>query len=393
MKNQRPSLLLIFLLLSITTNVVAREIKIGMTTALSGPASALGQGMKQGVEAYFHKINKSGGLKGASLKLVALDDKYEPNLAAPNMRRLIEKENVLAVIGNVGTPTAIVTVPIANEEKTLLFGAFTGAGVLRKSPPDRYVINFRASYEEETAAMISGLLNAGIKPKEIAFFTQRDGYGDAGYNGAIKALAAAGFTDTQKLAHGRYTRNTLNIENALAKILDSAVEPKAVIMVGAYAPCAKFIKLAKRQLPNSLFLNVSFVGSNALANELDSSGDGVVVTQVVPHYESDLPAVKEYTSALKDFDPRAEPGFVSLEGYLTAKLFVEGLKKVANNPTRENIIDAMESLKKIDIGLGTEFSFSKSDHQASHKVWPTRITGKTFVTFEWLDLKTKLAKF
>ncbi len=247
--------------------------------------------MKKGVEAFFHHVNQSGGVHGDTLRLLALDDGYEPARAAPNMRRLIDDEKVLAVIGNVGTPTAIVTVPIAQEKRTLLFGAFTGAGVLRKTPPDRYIMNYRASYAEETAAMIDGLLGIGIKPEEIAFFTQRDGYGDAGFQGASKALEARGFMDVRKLAHGRYTRNTTHVEDALGAILDADVEPKAIIMVGAYAPCATFIGMARKELPHTLFLNVSFVGSNALLNALGAESEGVIVTQVVPHFDDPLPAL------------------------------------------------------------------------------------------------------
>lgn len=205
-------------------------------------------------------------------------------------------------IGNVGTPTAIVTVPIANEKKILLFGAFTGAGVLRKSPPERYIMNYRASYVEETSAMINGLLKSGIKPEEIAFFTQNDGYGDAGYKGALAALKKTGYAKAESLAHGRYPRNSLNVEEGLSDILDADVEPKAVIMVGAYNPCAKFIELAKEELPDALFLNVSFFGSVPLLKKLGDNSENVIVTQVVPHYNDDLPGLKEYRQRLKYFD-------------------------------------------------------------------------------------------
>ena len=358
-------------------------IKIGMSTALTGPAKALGQGMKLGIEAYFNKVNSAGGINGKKIKLIALDDGYEPSRTAPNMRTLIDEHKVLAVIGNVGTPTAVVSVPIANEKKTVLFGAFTGAGVLRKSPPDRYVINYRASYAEETAAMIDGLLKIGVKPKEIAFFTQNDAYGDAGYQGAIKALRAKGFSEAERLAHGRYTRNTLNVENGFGIILDAEIEPKAIIMVGAYAPCAEFIKLAKEELPGTLFLNVSFVGSTALAKALGDKGDGVIITQVVPHFESDLPLVKQYRNDIKHISPQAIPGFASLEGYIAANIFVSGMKPAKSPLTRESIVDGIESIHELDIGIGANISFSKNEHQASHKVWPTMIKDGNFITFEW----------
>lgn len=362
----------------------AGEVKVGMVSVLSGPAEALGKGMKQGLEAYFDKINAAGGVNGNTLKFVALDDGYEPEQAAPKMKTLIDQEQVLAVLGNVGTPTAVVTVPIANEKKTLLFGAYTGAGILRNTPPDRYVMNYRASYAEETAAMIDAILAKGIKPEEIAFFTQNDGYGDAGYKGAVTALKAKGYGEAEKLAHGRYTRNTVNVEEGLGVILDARKEPKAIIMVGAYKPCAAFIKLAKKELPNALFLNVSFVGSLPLARELGADGEGVVVTQVVPHFGDTLPLVEEYRQAIKKTG--GEEGFISLEGYLVGRIFVEGLKKAGDKPSRETIIDGLESLQNLDVGSGVAISFSKTEHQGSHKVWPTVIKDGKFVALDWKNL-------
>ncbi|MEK9765124.1 MAG: ABC transporter substrate-binding protein [Thalassolituus sp.] len=365
---------------------VADTIKVGMSAALSGPASALGNGVKTGVESYFSRVNAAGGVNGKTIEFIALDDGYEPDRAAPNMNTLIDDKGVVAVIGNVGTPTAIVTVPIANAKKTVLFGAYTGAGVLRKTPPDRYVINYRASYAEETAAMVDGLMSIGIKPEEIAFFTQNDGYGDAGYNGAVAALKARGFADTDSLAHGRYARNTTNVEGALGTILDAATEPKAIIMVGAYAPCAEFIRQAKQDMDEVLFVNVSFVGSLPLLNALGDDAEGVIVTQVVPHYESDLAGVAEYRKDLAEYGGGAKPDFVSLEGYLAAKIFVEGLKSSAATD-RESVIDGIESLSGLDVGIGVPVSFAKDKHQASHEVWPTVIRNGHYESLEWSQLR------
>ncbi len=372
--------------LSPALNVSGETIPVGMSAALTGPASALGNGVKVGIESYFASVNAAGGVQGKTLVLEAMDDSYEPAKAAPNMATLIDDKKVIAVIGNVGTPTAIVTVPIANEKQTLLYGAYTGAGVLRKTPPDRYIINYRASYAEETAAMVDGLMAAGIKPEEIAFFTQNDGYGDAGYSGAVAALKAKGFSDTDSLAHGRYARNTTNVEGALGTILDADVEPKAVIMVGAYAPCAEFIRMAKVDLPDAVFINVSFVGSIPLLKNLGADAEGVIVTQVVPHYASDLPGVAQYRKDLEAYGGGAEPDFVSLEGYLAAKVFVEGLKN-APALTREGVIDGLESLSGLDVGIGVPVSYSASNHQASHKVWPTVIRNGQYETLNWADLK------
>ena len=369
------------------------EIVLGMSTALSGPAADLGKNMQRGVLTGLDRVNRTGGVKGRQLRLIALDDGYEPTRTAPNMRRLIEKEQVLAVIGNVGTPTAIAAIPIANEQKTLFFAPFTGAGVLRKTPPDRYVINYRASYAEETAAMIDALIKIGhLKPKEIAFFTQRDGYGDAGFVGGIAALKRHGLKDENAVVHARYERNTLAVENALANIIFlSSPPPRAVIMVGAYAPCAKFITLAKESGMEALFLNVSFVGSAPLARELGNVAPHVIVTQVVPHpQEKDLPIVREYHEDLQKMDQSATPTFGSLEGYIAARIFVKALENVQGQPTRENVIDALEGLKTFNMGLEKPLHLTVKKHQASHRVWPTILRNGQFVSFKWKDISKVL---
>ncbi len=199
------------------------------------------------------------------------------------MRSLIDQYQVFSVIGNVGTPTAAVAVPIANEKAIPLFGAFTGAGLLRKNPPDRYVINYRASYAEETAEMVRGLVEEiGIAPEEIGFFTQNDAYGDAGWQGAVDALQRIGFAAASNQPHGRYTRNTVDVEDGLSRLLDPRHRIRAVVMVGAYSPCAKFIKLAKEYDFRPIFLTVSFVGSEALNQALGADGEGSSLLKSYP---------------------------------------------------------------------------------------------------------------
>lgn len=362
------------------------ELTFGIVAPSSGDAAPLGLGMQKGIETYFAEVNAAGGVNGETLALIARDDQYQPLQAAVNTRQLIQEDDVLAAIGNVGTPTATVTIPLYNEYETLLYGAFTGAGVLRKTPPDRYVINYRASYVQETAAMVDGLLDAGILPEEIAFFTQNDSFGDAGYNGATQALAAQGADNTAALAHGRFTRGTRNIHQGLATILQAPVTPRAIIIVGTYGPAADFIREAKNDLPDTVFLNVSFVGSQALMDELGELAEGVIITQVVPPLDADLPAVDAYRQALETHANGSEPDFISLEGYLAAKLFIEGVKAAGANPDRDVIVDGLLGLGSIDIGLGAPLSLGRNDHQASDAVWPTIITHGHFESVEWANL-------
>jgi len=360
-----------------------------MSTVLSGPAAHLGINMRNGVLAALKEINMKGGIKDRSICLIALDDRYEPELTVANMHKLIEQENVLAVIGNVGTPTAIAAVPIANRNHVPFFGAFSGAGVLRRIPPDPYVANYRASYAEETAAMVQALITyGGMQPNEIAFFTQRDAYGDSGFVGGIAALKKNGLKDETLISHGWYERNSLAIENGLADILLADPEPKAVIMVGTYGPSAKFIKLARQYHLDSLFLNVSFVGAAPLAQALGPDEDGVIVTQVVPPLDSSLPIVENYHRALRLFNPAIAPTFGSLEGYIATRILLHAIKNIKEEITRESLMNGLENLGEFDIGFNTPLEISQSEHQASHQVWPTIIRGGEVLPFDWRKLKT-----
>ena len=376
------------------TNVASSEIIIGMSTALSGPAANLGLDMRLGVLACLERANRAGGVQGRRFRLIVLDDGYEPARSAPNMRQLLEKENVLAVIGNVGTPTGVAALPIATELKTLFFAPFTGAGAFRKNPPDRYVINYRASYAEETGAIIDALIDkGGLKMEDIAIFTQRDAYGDAGYAGSIAALKRHGLKDEKEVLHVRYERNTRAVEDALATLLYAAHEPRAVVMVGAYAPCAKFITLAHGAGLNAVFHNVSFVGPVSLAVELGGLPAHVVVTQVVPHPKiEDLSITREFQADMKVIEPSLTPGFGALEGYIAARILFAAFEKISGPPTREGIVDALEGLGEFDIGLGEKLKLGPKDHQASHRVWLTALRDGAFVPFPWADIASLLEK-
>lgn len=361
---------------------------LGMSTVLSGPVAHLGINMRNGVLAALKEINLQGGIQDRSLCLLSLDDGYDPVKTVPNMHRLIEDENVLAVVGNVGTPTAIVAVPIATRSHVPFYGALTGAGILRRIPPDRYVVNYRASYAEETAAMVEALIGlGGLKPHEIAFFTQRDAYGDSGFFGGMAALKKNGLKNETQIVHGRYERNSLAVENGLADILLADPEPKAVIIVGTYAPAAKFIRLARNYGLNSLFLNVSFVGAAPLAKALGNEEDGVIITQVVPHLESPLPIVQDFHNAMHRFDPSIAPTFGALEGYISTRIFLKALKTIKGEITRDAIIDALENLGEFDLGFAAPLEITRNEHQASHQIWPTIIRKGEVLPFDWKQLR------
>ena len=253
--------------------VSADSITFGQAAVLEGPASALGQGMRTGIQAAFDEINARGGVHGRKLKLISRDDGYEPDRAIAETRKLINEDKVFALIGPVGTPTSAAAQPIATAAKVPFIGAFTGAGFLR-NPKLENVINLRASYGAETEAWIKHLTE-DLKIKKIAIFYQDDAFGRAGLDGVKAAMSKRGLDLAEEAT---YERNTVAVKTALLALRRAA--PEAVVMVGAYKPCAELIKLAHKLELNPVFVNISFVGASALAKELGPDGKGVVVSQV-----------------------------------------------------------------------------------------------------------------
>ena len=373
--------------------VAPNQLTIGMTTALNGPASFLGTNFKAGVEAYLNGVNEKGGVNGRRIKLIAYDDGYEPNSAVANATKLIKEDGVFCFLGNVGTPTALAIRKMLAEEKVPLFAPFTGAESLRK-PVDRYLLHYRASYNQETEVFVQGMVDV-LGYKNIAIFYQDDGYGKAVLDGTTLALGRRGLAPA---ATGTYTRNFENVYEAFGRIM--AARPDAVVMAGTYSACSKFITmwkrktlLEKRREPDPVFMNVSFVGPDRLAVLLDKYGQGVVVTQVVPPFDSggtNYPAVVEYLATMARFFPAMKPSFVGLEGYLASKVFVEALKRAGKNPTREGFIDTVEGIKDLDIQAGNKISFSKENHQGSQTVYPTVILGGKFYAIDdWKNLRAQ----
>lgn len=342
------------------------EIVFGQTAAFEGPASALGTGMKQGILAAFKKANDAGGVNGRQLVVKHLDDGYEPDKAIENAKALIDQDKVFALIGPVGTPTSKAIQPIASENKVPFIGPFTGAGFLR-DPYKPYVINVRGSYGQEAETWIKHLTE-DLGAKNIAILYQDDSFGRAGLSGVKAALDKRGMT---LAAEGTYTRNTTAVKGALVNIKKS--NPDAVVTVGAYKPIAAFIKTARQLKLDVPILNISFTGSKALAAELGDQTDNVIITQVVPFpFDASIPLVAEYQEALKASDAAAEPGFVSLEGYMVGKLTVEALKKVGGDVTRQSFIDAVKNTGTFDLG-GVSLVYGEGDNQGMDDVFLTTI--------------------
>jgi ABC-type branched-subunit amino acid transport system substrate-binding protein len=346
--------------------VFADRIVFGQSAAFDGPAAALGLGMREGILAAFNEANAAGGISGHKLELVSHDDSYDPDKAIANTERLIDQDRVFALVGEVGTPTSNAAQPITTEKGVPFIGPFTGAAFLR-NPSLGNVINVRGSYDQETEAWIEHLTN-DLGASRIAILYQDDTFGRAGLSGVTKAMDKRGM---KLVAEGTYERNTTAVKTALLDIRKA--DPQAIVMVGAYTPCAEFIKLARRLKLNAVFVNISFVDANALAKQLGEDGKGVFVTQVVPFpWDTSLPLIARYQKALKAGNPDAQIGFVSLEGYMVGRLIVDALEKMKDPITRARLISTIKEVGKFDLG-GITLSYGRDKNQGMDKVFFTAI--------------------
>jgi ABC-type branched-subunit amino acid transport system substrate-binding protein len=338
--------------------VSSDKILLGQSVAMTGPAAQLGIQMRNGIKAYFDYVNERGGVNGRKLELVTLDDGYEPSRTAPNTKKLIEEDKVFALIGYVGTPTSAAALPIFTQAKVPFIGPFTGAELLR-DPFNRYVFHVRASYYDETDKIVEQVVSTGSK--NVAVFYQNDAYGQAGLKGTEIAMTKRGLKIS---ALGTVERNTVKVEDAVKTL--NAAKPDAVVMIGAYAACAEFIRQMKKTGSAAQFYNVSFVGSKALAKELDKEGRGVQISQVVPFpWDGSVPVVKEYQKLIGE--AKAELGFGTLEGYIAAKVMVEGLRRAGKKLDRESFIKAMETIQDYDVG-GFKVSYGPGKRSGSQFV-------------------------
>lgn len=360
--------------------VTGDEVLFGLTGPFSGPTRELGREMEIGIRTLFRAVNDQGGVSGRKLRLVALDDGYEPDRAVENVHKLLDEHQVFGFIGNVGTPTNAASLPVILENRRVLFAPYTGAGFVRKDPPARYVFNYRASYADETAAIVRYLTTVRkVPPQAIAVLAQNDAYGAAGFAGVAQALRKQG-ADPDRLLRVGYERNSLQVEPAVEQLAQARDRVRAVVMVATYAPAARFIRLVRDAGLDVIFANVSFVGGKDLAGFLNAFGPhyprGVLITQVVPPYRSNASGILRYREHLARYYPQEGPGFISLEGYIAARILVEGLRNAGPTLTPDTLVDGLEAIHGLDLAIGPSITFGPSDHQASTRVWGTILDEK-----------------
>lgn len=344
----------------------AGRIVLGQSAALSGPAAALGLRFREGAMLHFDRLNAKGGVNGRQIELQSLDDGYEPDRCAENTRKLIDA-GAFALFGYIGTPTSLAALPLATQAKTPFFAPFTGAEALR-APFNRYAFHVRASYYDETAEIVHQTTAIGIK--RLGVFHQNDSYGKAGLEGVTRALKPLGLEPT---GLGTVERNTVDVDAAVKAVL--AGKPDAIVQISAYKACAAFIRAARKAGFGGTFYNVSFVGTKALADELGADARGVVVSQVVPFpFTPSSQLAGEYLAAGKAaLGDKFEPNYSSMEGYVAARTFAEGLKRGGAGTGADGLITGLESLRDFNLG-GFFVDFSPTRHTGSKYVDLTILT-------------------
>ncbi len=379
------------------------EFLLGMSAAFSGPSRGLGIELHRGASAYFEHVNRQGGVNGRQIRLKTYDDGYQPDPAVNNTVQLMVEDQVFLLFGYVGTPTVTRVLPLLKkfqDRGTYLFFPFTGAAPQREPPYGDFAFNLRASYAQETAGLVDNFVAVGRR--RIAVFYQADAYGRSGWSGVRTALARHGESVVGEATYKRGTQFT-SILRAQVDILKKA-RPDAVICVGSYAACAAFARDAVDQDLRVPIANLSFVGSENLLELLVESHEDaepytrlLVNSQVVPSYEDEsIAAVREYRDFMDRYDPKGpaelvtEPyapfpqSFVSLEGFLDAKLMVEILSRLGDNPSRQGLEQAVFSIKNFDLGIGEQVSFGADRRQGLQRVYYTVVEDGRFVTLrDW----------
>ena len=344
----------------------ANKIILGQSAAFTGSAAQLGIQFNAGAKLFFDQLNAQGGVGGRSIEIKQLDDGYEPDRCAENTNKLIA-EDVFALFGYIGTPTSLAALPLVNKAQIPFIAPFTGAMALRE-PFNKLAFHLRASYNDETALIVKQLTNLGLK--KIAVFYQNDAYGKAGLDGVTLALAAQ---NLKPVAVATVERNSQEVAAAVAKI--NAAGPDAVVQISAYKSCAAYIRAARKAGYGGTFYNVSFVGTQALADDLGKEGAGVVVSQVMPSpYNTSKAITRELLDAISKGGSKVQANFSSMEGFLAAKVLTEGLRRNGTRATREGLISGLEAMGSQNVG-GFAVSFSPNDHVASSFAELSMLTG------------------
>ena len=375
------------------------DIRIGMSAAFRGASAGLGTELYRGAQAYYSEINARGGVFGRSISVVALDDSYNPDPCIRNTILLLDKEKVFFLSNYVGTPTLTRALPVIKQyadQQVVLVGNFTGAQPQRETPYVDQVFNVRASYRQEMFALVDRFWQAGAR--RFGVYYQIDAYGRSGTDGVARGLAMRGAKITAEATYVRGAKFEDDMSAAVNALREAGCD--VVLCTGAYQGCAAFVRSARDAGFTVPISNVSFVGSDAMLALLVKHGRAkgrdytraLVNSQVVPSYDDvSLPGVAEYRTLMDKHSPTVPDAirdsgytpqrysFISLEGYINARVIVEALRRAGANAGRPGFRQALESLRGLDLGIGAPLTFTPERHQGLDSVYFTRVDGDRWV--------------
>ncbi|WP_168564077.1 ABC transporter substrate-binding protein [Crateriforma spongiae] len=347
-------------------------IHVGTSTSMTGPCADLGNSVLDGIRASFHQANAEG--KRYRFQITAMDDAYDPAKTASNTKRLLADPTILAVIGNVGTPTGVVAATMCCHTDTLFFAPISGAQILR-TEGTQTLQHFRGSYEDEVLASINAILRCSdIPADQIGFFCLRDGLGMAGFKAACRVLEQHGGIPAHRIPVGLYARDSLAIQNGLADLLNHQRPPKAIIVGASTDATKEFVSHARRHGYRGWIICISFVQTDSLARVIAVDDRRVIATQVVPDPLSNHDIAIRYRDALKDFAPQSHPNPASFEGYLLGSAWVHAVDSLEVHPNRKSVVQAVENIFTGTTPVPWLEEFRSLQNADGKRIWATRLT-------------------
>lgn len=322
-------------------------IVVGQSCDLSGPTASRTKEYVKGVDAYLAHVNAQGGVHGHPIKLVRYDDGFDPAKGLENARRLAEQDNALLFFGMGSAPVTAALLPYAKEKSIPVFGSLSGADSLRLQHP--MLFHVRASFGEEVDRLMAYLSNMGMT--RVAAIASELPIGRDSVV-ALEQSAKARGMEIVKIA--RITVDMKNLDAEAAALAQTA--PQAVLVLAPAAPAVKFVEALKKNKVNSQLLGVSAMSSTSLYKALGPQVEGMLLTQTVPFpWNARLGIVRDYQKRMAE--AQVPVSFDSMEGYVAARLLVEGLKAAGPNISRKSFIAALEAMQLKDVdGMNVNFT-------------------------------------
>ncbi|AKJ31142.1 ABC transporter substrate-binding protein [Caldimonas brevitalea] len=357
--------------IALPTTVRAQEqaFVIGQTASLTGPQAYPYVEMNRGIKAAFDEINERGGVEGHRLEFRSLDDAGMPEKATENAKQLIERDKIVTFFACGGTTSVLGLLPVAQQARVPLIAPATGSDALRVHNP--LVIHTRTSYSGELNKIAQQLSTTSLQ--KCAVIYGNDPFGKATL--AAFEAAAKRHNNTEWKAFLLAGDSAEEVQKTVAEVV--AFQPSSLLSLAIGTGSILSWRSLRQKLPMAAPFLISFFGVKPLLDMLGDSAKGVTVAQVVPNPDSGtIAVVRAYQAALKKAG-NPTTSYPSLEGYISARILAEGLRRAGRGASRDRLVAAFETMRPFDLG-GYEVSYGPRDHEGSSFVELTYYNGERF---------------